>query len=365
MTAHLTQQQTRYFKTAWNDFRLLTVIGALYIVLCVAQFLMIGGTVLRVLKYAQFNLTIVLLLYFVVFIAVAGAVFIKGMVIRPFHAGGLRAQYLRATDGIEAFLVRYFKGPLFPYAVFGVFPYFAMIFFIFQKDLVRFVHPYAWDHAFMAWDKILHFGQHPYQLLIDWIGGLKIGGLLEDVYFKWFVVSYVALAYNLFFDRRLGRRMQFMWTLSLSWMLLGGILATVLSSICPIFWHEFYAGDNPYQGLLDHLAANRDDISGILLIQQKLLEWNRSDNLLPPNAIAAMPSMHIAIAWLIVLYMRSVHFWAFLAAAVFFVLVFISCVYFGFHYALDGYVSIVLISIIWFLAGKCLDVDRRDNIKNA
>lgn len=64
-----------------------------------------------------------------------------------------------------------------------------------------------------------------------------------------------------------------------------------------------------------------------------------------------MPSMHVAQAFLFFLAMRKISRRAGLYFGVFVVIVMIASVHLGYHYAVDGYVSIAVTLLIWAVAG--------------
>ena len=149
--------------------------------------------------------------------------------------------------------------------------------------------------------------------------------------------------------------MRFMWTYMILWLVLGSICAVLFSSVGPVFFHDFYPQQpDIYKPLTEHLStifAGRFD-SGYLQELKILLNWVRNSFVLDLNSISAMPSMHVAVAWLLFLYWSSVHRWMGVLAGLFFLVIALGSVYFGFHYAIDGYFAIVIVSLIWWGVGK-------------
>jgi hypothetical protein len=64
-----------------------------------------------------------------------------------------------------------------------------------------------------------------------------------------------------------------------------------------------------------------------------------------------MPSMHVSLAFLFCLAMRKVSKAAGLFFGLFFVVVLIGSVHLAYHYAVDGYASIIVTSLIWTASG--------------
>jgi len=62
--------------------------------------------------------------------------------------------------------------------------------------------------------------------------------------------------------------------------------------------------------------------------------------------------MHVSQALLFFLAMRRVSRGAGLLFGIFFIAILIGSVHLGYHYAVDGYVSIAVTGLIWALAGQ-------------
>lgn len=96
----------------------------------------------------------------------------------------------------------------------------------------------------------------------------------------------------------------------------------------------------------------------VLDVQQTLLSWHNEGNFGLGRGITAMPSMHVALAFLFYLGMRHINKRASYFFGAFCVLIFIGSVHLGYHYAVDGYASIALTLIVWKLAGLVTKTDR-------
>lgn len=249
----------------------------------------------------------------------------------------------------------YIDGPAFARAVFATFVLSGIGFFFTAKSLIPRLNPYKSDPAIAEIEKTLHLGHYPHEFIIPFTDSLHFSIALDSAYLIWFAVMYTALAYNVFIDGDINRRLRFLWTFALSWILLGTALATGLSSTGPLFFNNFYPDlANPYKDLVAHfddLAAQGKNLS-TARGREMLLEWTKNDRVININAISAMPSMHVAVAWMAALYARTIGRAVFAAALAFFVLILWGAVYFGYHYALDGYVSVVVVSLIWWGLGR-------------
>jgi membrane-associated phospholipid phosphatase len=73
---------------------------------------------------------------------------------------------------------------------------------------------------------------------------------------------------------------------------------------------------------------------------------------LPFGGISAMPSLHIAITVLLALVGWRINHYAGVLLTAYVVITQIGAVMLGWHYAVDGYVSILLTVLLWKLANK-------------
>lgn len=225
--------------------------------------------------------------------------------------------------------------------------------FTIQKCYIPYFQTYSWDPEFAALDKAVHFGKYPHEWLTPVIMAMKATWLLDKVYILWFMIFYLLTGFALFCEKDPQHHMRYMWTFSLSLPVIGNYFATAMSSVGPIFYSTFYPDiPDPYVGLVTHLVEV-SKTTPLLTFQniQVLVDWVRNDRFVDFNSISAMPSVHVAVVWLLVLYCWKYN-WFFrgLAIALFF-LILVGSAYLGFHYMIDGYFSVVFVSIFWWFSG--------------
>lgn len=219
------------------------------------------------------------------------------------------------------------------------------------KSLIPYMTTYHWDPLFIHWDHLIHLGHYPHEWIMPIVERFHLTGFFNFIYLSWFAAIFGCNGYALFCDKNRERRAAYLWTNVIAWMLIGVVLATVFASVGPIYFHDFYPDlASPYAGLLEHLRAMFDagvDLN-VVRMSPTLLELVRNDRVVDLNGISAMPSMHVAISWLIVLYMFSLNRIMGWLAVIFFILIQIGSVYLAWHYAIDGYASVLLVTAIWF-----------------
>lgn len=145
-------------------------------------------------------------------------------------------------------------------------------------------------------------------------------------------------------------RLRYLWALALTTILCGTVLAMALSSTGPIFHDQFYGGDR-FAALQTALARNSYAAPVHMYASDPLTAYTSGRPELG-GGISAMPSMHVAFVTLNAFFLTgfgrrwAVAGWSFAALILF------GSVYTGWHYAVDGYLSILVVSAIWYLTGR-------------
>ena len=231
-------------------------------------------------------------------------------------------------------------------------PIFAGTFSL-SKLLISKIHPFAWDVTFAQWDRVLHFGFAPWELLQPLLGHPDITWMVNWTYNAWFGVMAFAWIWQAFSMRDKHLRLQFFYALLLAWILLGNVAATIFSSAGPCYYGFIIEGPDPFAPLLAYLQdANRQSEVWALKTQAELWQTNISGELRLGGGVSAMPSLHVTMAFLVFLVCwRTSKFFGVLAFA-FFLLILIGSVHLAWHYAIDGYFAVVATLLIWFVSGR-------------
>lgn len=145
-------------------------------------------------------------------------------------------------------------------------------------------------------------------------------------------------------------RRQYLWSMAVAMALLGTLLATALSSVGPIFFDHFYPGER-FTELTARLASTMAGQANQGTAAYLLAAFEGGEDILG-TGISAMPSMHLALATLHALLLGRLKpvlgalGWAYVA------LIELGSVYLGWHYAVDGYLSIAAVCLIWYLVDR-------------
>ena len=220
------------------------------------------------------------------------------------------------------------------------------------KTMISVTNPYAWDATFAAWDRWLHFGWHPWEILHPLVAHPWVTSAINVLYNVWLVVLYLVLFWQAFTTRDPRLRLQFLLAFVLTWVLLGSLLATLLSSGGPVYYGRLTGLADPYLPLMDYLrSANEVGLVWALKVQDALWESHMLGAYDFGSGISAMPSIHVSSAVLWALLAWRVDRRLGIAFTLYAVVIMIGSVHLAWHYAIDGYLSAVLTVLIWRLCG--------------
>ncbi len=217
--------------------------------------------------------------------------------------------------------------------------------------LIKTSLPYAvgfWADPLMArLDQALHFGTSPWVLAhryADWVN-LKWAG---NIYFGfWLVPALYTPVLLILFDDDAARKKRFLLLYFFVWIGLGNVLALAFMSAGPVFYDRLLDSDT-FSGLTAALKASGVRDSGIGMAQERLWHIYATGSQEAGSGISAFPSVHIGMVTLLALYLGERSRWLALPGAVMVgVFVFLS-VFLGWHYAVDGYASIIAVSLAWW-----------------
>jgi hypothetical protein len=227
------------------------------------------------------------------------------------------------------------------------------------KVMIPLIHPFDWDATFIAWDGWLHGGVQPWEILQPILGFPYVTHVINICYDAWFFLLFLSafvMAFKLTPPRL---RMQFFLTLLVSWSLLGNLMAAALASVGPAFYGLLTGGPDPFAPLMAYLnAANEHYEIGALQVQDWLWSAYEAKENAVGRGISAMPSIHVASALLFALVWWRLNRVVGILMAVFCAVILLGSVHLGYHYAIDGYVAILLTWLIWHVIGRLLDRDR-------
>lgn len=221
------------------------------------------------------------------------------------------------------------------------------------KVMIPELIPYAWDPLFERWDRLLHGGTAPWEWLHPAFGHPWLTSAINFLYNLWLPLTLFVLHWQAFSigDRVL--RLQFFLAFFIAWGLLGSVAATLMSSAGPCYFGRVTGLPDPFVPLMDYLHETSTLYRVWSLdVQEKLWQGYLSGHTGTGGGISAMPSMHVSSTVLLTLLAWRIHPALGWLLSGFLVAILIGSVHLGWHYAIDGYASIILTIPIWLISGK-------------
>ncbi len=218
--------------------------------------------------------------------------------------------------------------------------------FTMVKATMPYVQSFWADPILGKIDRALHFGHDPWELthrFSAWIDP----DWANTIYMNWWVAPAMFLPVLLFlFDGDEVRSSRFIRLYAVAWLVLGNAIALSLLSVGPVYYDRLLGGQE-FAGLAVALEQSGIASSATGNIQVRLWDAYVSGAQQAGSGISAFPSVHIAMITVMALYLaeRS-RFLVPFSVGLVAVYLFLS-VYLGWHYAIDGYASILLMLGAW------------------
>ncbi|WP_279480617.1 phosphatase PAP2 family protein [Aureimonas sp. SK2] len=234
-----------------------------------------------------------------------------------------------------------------------------------KTDIPLLAGGFRWDETFHRLDVALHGGVAPWELLQPVLGYPLVTFVLNLNYSIWFTLMWGMFFFHQSLRGGTPGRTRFLATFVLLWTVGGTLLATIFSSAGPCYYGLVVGGADPYQPLMSYLRQADTQFPLMALDLQDML-WSLHSAGTEGFGISAMPSLHNAMALLMVLASWKLHPLARAVFGVHAILVFLGSIHLGWHYAVDAYASFALTLAIWFGLGPLFDrwdrlvAERRD-----
>jgi hypothetical protein len=238
-------------------------------------------------------------------------------------------------------------------------PVFLAAYTVYKTALPTLV-PYRWDTLWIESDLLLHGGEHPWRWLSALLHKPTITIWLDSFYFNGWFAIWTGTCVWMVWSRQRELRERFFVSILLTWSLLGTALAYALSSAGPCFLNQLGSQPNPYTPLFDYLREVHTQ-SPLTALQGQNFLWRVHESRLiqPGCGISAMPSMHLAMMTICMACAWEYNRVLGIAIAVATAIILIGSIQLGWHYAVDGYVAIILTWLIWWGSGRMQKIRRR------
>ncbi len=218
--------------------------------------------------------------------------------------------------------------------------------FLISKTAMPYIVPFYADPAFANADVFLHFGTAPWILAHDWGAVLPTEWLAGVYLYGWMwpaIMLPVALA-TLDSDKIRVHRILILYVSA--WIIVGNFLALTGMSAGPIFFDRLYGGDQ-FAALPTAFLPIGPNMQSIRTTQESLWFVYTELDQAQGSGISAFPSVHVSVATLTAIYIYERWRYTLPLALVGVAAILYMSIYTGYHYAVDGYVSIVVIMGLW------------------
>jgi hypothetical protein len=221
------------------------------------------------------------------------------------------------------------------------------------KGMIPDLHPFALDPTLTELDRLLHLGRLPWELLQPALGHPMVTRAIDVIYILWLPINAGVLVWQGWSRREV--RSQFFLSYILIYIVLGTAGAIMLSTAGPCYYEGVTGRASPYSPLMNYLTSLDAEQPIIALrVQRTLWENYVTGQNMPFVGISAMPSVHVAVAVLFALLGWRASYWLGSIFTIYAGVILVGSVHLGWHYAVDGYVSIAGALVIWAVVGALL-----------
>jgi hypothetical protein len=208
---------------------------------------------------------------------------------------------------------------------------------------------FLFDRAQADIDRTLHFGYDPWQYVSALVSNDTLHAVTEFSYsVLWVLVCFATLYFVATSARADGVRKRYFIMFMATWFVIGNVIAMAFLSAGPAFYGAVTGDVSRFAGLMSLLANKSSQSISIADVQAYLWSAHLSGSVNIGTGISAFPSVHVAVATMNTLfafeYNRKIGYIA-LAYTLF---IMAGSVAFGWHYAIDGYVSVAVVVLMHF-----------------
>lgn len=252
--------------------------------------------------------------------------------------------------------------------------------FTFMFSMIKFsmpdLVPFWADKMLAQLDLTTHLNNNPRDFL-NFLSSFSPDSLTIVYHSGWVFLATFFPMLLIAFDPCETRTRQFILLWALCWVFLGNVMAIIFMSAGPIFAGLVPGVDPVYQASAQDLL-NHDNAVILNFLREKLWVAYSSDSQVLGSGISAFPSVHVGMATVIGLYLMRLGAdlgqsmqsellkWAgYIAGTGIIVLYLILSVYLTWHYAVDGYVSLIVMFAFYTFLRRSSIFDKKAPIPTA
>ncbi|MFB9951426.1 phosphatase PAP2 family protein [Rhizobium puerariae] len=203
------------------------------------------------------------------------------------------------------------------------------------------------DRLQADFDRLIHFGHDPGPALVDLLNSPLLLRIIEWNYsVLWALLGFIpvfVIATAKAADRVRTRYFMMVFTV---WAVIGSLFACLFLSAGPAFYGGVTGDTARFSAILDFLGQGEPGSASAALFQAYLWNNHQAGTSALGSGISAFPSVHVGVATMNALFLREINRTAGLLGFAYVGLVAFSSVYLGWHYAIDGYASILVVILL-------------------
>ena len=227
---------------------------------------------------------------------------------------------------------------------------FHSVYLGFKTSFSDFV-PFWADEILMKADRALHFGDIPWQLIAPVFSNAPAIYATDFLYTFWLLLNLFIILQQAFASKTPELRATFFLCYYIVWIVMGTIIALAASSAGPCYFQHVSALPNPYDGQMAFLHGLHGKTELNALAFQITLWDNHAKGLGGIiNGISAFPSIHVAMAVVFALIGRHYGHAVRWGSYAYLAIILLGSVALNWHYAVDGYASLLMTPVIWCLS---------------
>lgn len=217
------------------------------------------------------------------------------------------------------------------------------------KNLFPVFHSgFPYDRLHADIDAWLHFNHAPWELLHGIFGSHTVLRVLEWNYNAfWFLICFGGLFFVVTAPGARAVRNRYLIMFMFVWAVCGNLLAGFFLSAGPVFYGEVTGDTQRFAGL-EAFIATSEGFSSASEFQTYL--WTLYERGMAGfgSGISAFPSVHVGLITMNALFFAERSRVFAVVGALYTLLILASSVFLGWHYAIDGYVSILVVTAAHF-----------------
>jgi PAP2 superfamily len=215
-----------------------------------------------------------------------------------------------------------------------------------KNTLVVWRGGFHFDRALAGLDAFLHFGVDPWRIAAPLMDFSAVRIFVSYNYgIIWFLIAFGAVYFVASSPKADAVRSRYLLSFMLVWVLLGNMLAGLFMSAGPAFYAQATGDSARFAGLAAKLAEGSalGDATG--LYQSYLWSLYESGTSGFASGISAFPSVHVGLMVMNTLFAWDANRRLGWAMTAYSLLIFASSVGLGWHYAVDGYASAIIVIV--------------------